>query len=313
MALYTKLTSRQRRLGGYTQLWLAPDHLLLVNSTRFAENYKRFSLADIQSIVVTELPSRIVLQVILIFAALSWFAFSFTVDFRFTKWFIEFTGAIALLTAIVDIARGPRCRCVLHTRVSAERLEPVSRLRIAKKFVAALRSRIEAVQGVLPMEELAVPDATPWEPPPPELIANPGYVPEALFGTFLVTALAIWASVLFPKVTDITGLIISLMFAEVVLVIVCLVRRRGRDGRVIIYVVVLLSILGLLFDATTVVRGAGTWYFTMVTRAASGNGTVQALSIFPSGNRSQIYAASWRAALGIIGLAAAFWERKRPS
>jgi hypothetical protein len=55
-SIYRRLTGRKRTLLGYSQLWLAPDHILLVKSTRFAENYQRFALADIQAITVTETP-----------------------------------------------------------------------------------------------------------------------------------------------------------------------------------------------------------------------------------------------------------------
>jgi hypothetical protein len=55
-SIYRRLTGRKRTLFGYSQLWLAPDHILLVKSTRFAENYQRFALADIQAITVTETP-----------------------------------------------------------------------------------------------------------------------------------------------------------------------------------------------------------------------------------------------------------------
>jgi hypothetical protein len=57
-SIYRRLTGRARTLSGYSQLWIAPDHLLLLRSTRFTEFYQRFALADIQAVVVTELPAR---------------------------------------------------------------------------------------------------------------------------------------------------------------------------------------------------------------------------------------------------------------
>ena len=58
-SIYTKLTPVKRNFFGYTRLWLAPDHVLLLINSRFAEQYKRFALADIQSIVITELPPQV--------------------------------------------------------------------------------------------------------------------------------------------------------------------------------------------------------------------------------------------------------------
>src|ERR1700722_14751245 len=102
---YTKLTPRRRTLGGYTQLWLAADHLLLLSNSRFSEQYKRFSFSDIQAIVVTRLPSQIVLQMVMILAALAWMALWFAVDSKIAKWAIEISGAFALVWPLVGIAR----------------------------------------------------------------------------------------------------------------------------------------------------------------------------------------------------------------
>ena len=63
-SIYTKLTRRHRTVLGYTQLWLAADHLLLLTSSRFAEQYQRFAFTDIQAIVVTQRPPQVVLQVV---------------------------------------------------------------------------------------------------------------------------------------------------------------------------------------------------------------------------------------------------------
>jgi hypothetical protein len=138
-SIYKKLTPTKRAFFGYTQLWLAPDHILLLSSSQLAEDYKRFAFTDIQSIVVTELPSRLVPQIIMVLAALAWSGLWFAVDIPFFKWFFVITGALALALAIRDIARGARCRCYLHTRVSRERLVPVSRMKIAAKFLATVR------------------------------------------------------------------------------------------------------------------------------------------------------------------------------
>ena len=246
-SIYTKLTPTKRGLFGYTQLWLAPDHILLLISSQLAEDYKRFAIADIQSIVVTELPSRIVAQVIMILATLSWMGLWFAVDIAFFKWTFAITGALALLWSVRDIARGPRCRCYLHTRVSKELLAPVSRTKIARNFLGTVRPMIEAAQGVLEPAQLGA-VATPvaaWQPEPPQLVSSPGYVPEILFALFLVNAGLIAFSLVFPKNAEIFGVVLNVLVTELLLVVVTLIRRKGRDARVIIYVVIVLSIIGL--------------------------------------------------------------------
>ena len=58
---YKKLT-RLKATGLFScaSLWLGPDHLLLVESRRIAEDYKRFYFNDIQTFVLRRTPfSRI--------------------------------------------------------------------------------------------------------------------------------------------------------------------------------------------------------------------------------------------------------------
>ncbi len=307
---YTKLTRRHRTIGGYTQLWLASDHILLLNNSRIAEEYKRFALSDIQSIVVTRLPPQIVLQIVMIVAALAWMALWFTVDSHFGKWTFLVTGVLALLIPVIDIARGPRCRCYLNTRVTSERLSPVSRMSIAHKVLPILRPMIEAVQGTLPANAQPIAADQPAETPP-VLVTNPGYLPELLFATFLLNALLIWASHRFPKTEELPGILINTLFAEVLLIVVALVRRAGRDARIIVYVLIGLSVAAVCFDIATILREIFGWYMGAIERAKNGDKSFTMFSLFPSGNPKIVFAYSWRAAAGALGLAAAFFERQR--
>ncbi|HVO99914.1 MAG TPA: hypothetical protein VMT15_17700 [Bryobacteraceae bacterium] len=310
-SIYTKLTGRHRSLFGFSQLWLAPDHVMLLQSSRFTEQYKRFALSDIQSIVVTELPPRAVAQAVIILAALAWMGLWFTVDSRFAKWVIEISGTLALLIAIVDIARGQRCRCVLHTRVSREPLEPVSRMRIARRFLAEIRPRIEALQGVLPptLEPFPLEPFAP-EAPPPETPSSPGYLPEIVFGLFLANALMIWALMRFPQAADLSGVLLTTMFAELLLIATAFLRRKGRDGRVIVYAVMALGILGIAYGFYEVARELVGWYMTVLEKARNNDHSITPVTIFTNPNRAQAIAVAWRAIAGVIGLGAAFYERR---
>ncbi len=310
MPRYSKLTPRHRTLGGYTQLWLASDHLLLLSNTRFSEEYKRFSFADIQSIVVTRLPSQLVLQIVMILAALAWMSLWFAVDSRFAKWAFEVTGALALLWPIVDMARGPRCRCFLRTRVTGELLAPVSRLKTADRFLALLCPVVESAQGALPEEAPVEAPETPWVPPPPAIVNTPGYLPEFLFGTFLLNALLIWLATLYPKVPELPAILMTTLFAEFVLIVVVLFRRKGRDPRVIVYVILSLAILGVAFDTVTIGGEVVGWYTKMLDKAKAGDKSITPLTFLPAGGMRITVACAWRAIAGVVGLAAAFFERR---
>jgi hypothetical protein len=309
--IYTKLTPAKRRLFGYSQLWLAPDHILLLSNSRFAEDYKRFAFSDIQSIVITDLPARVVPQVIMIVAALAWMCLWFTVSSAFAHWSFIVTGTLALLWPIVDISRGPRCRCYLHTRVSKELLAPVSRMKTAENFLAVVRPMIEAVQGVLSAEPPAAIETTSWEAPPPEIVSSPGYVPELLFGLFLINAILIWASIHFPKIPEIPSALLTSLAAEVMLIVVALVRRPGRDARVVIYVVIVLAIIGIGFDVMPISRGVLAWYLDVLEKTKHGDKSTTFVTLFQSGDRGTVIAYAWRAVAGTFGLAAAFYGRRK--
>jgi len=55
---YVRLPGRRSGLLRRETLWLGSDHLLLVRSTRFNEDYRRFYLADIEALVVQHRPAR---------------------------------------------------------------------------------------------------------------------------------------------------------------------------------------------------------------------------------------------------------------
>jgi len=310
MSPYTRLTPRHRTFGGYTQLWLASDHLLLLSNNRLSEQYKRFSFSDIQAIVVTRLPSQLALQIVMILAALAWMSLWFFVDSKFARWAIEISGALALLWPIADIARGPRCRCFLRTRVSAEELAPVHRMKTADKFLALLRPAIEAAQGELPAEALVAVE-TPVEAPPPEIRSAPGYLPEFLFGTFLLNALLLWASSRFPDIPELPSILLTTLFAEFMLIVVALFRRKGSDPRVVIYVIVALALVGVGFDIVTFGGEIVRWYMTVLEKAKNGEKTITPLSFVPKGGVRLTVAYAWRTVAGAVGLAAALYERLR--
>src|SRR5581483_9866230 len=178
---YTRLTGRKRSLLGYTQLWLGPDHVLQVRSTRFAERYQRFSLGDIQAIVVTELPPQLAFHFLALAAVLACVGGFFLSPWIFSKFVFGPMAAIALAILIGNIALGPRCRCELHTAVSHEALAPVRRLRSARTFLNKIVPAIEAVQGTLAADRAAQIElpATVAEKPP-EVPDSPSYLPETL-------------------------------------------------------------------------------------------------------------------------------------
>ena len=309
---YQRLTGRKRALVGYSQLWLAPDHLLLVRSTRFTEKYQRFSLADIQAIVITGLPTKMPFQVISFAALIIGIAAYLTSTLFFAKVIIGLGTILTAAAIVVNFSLGPRCRCHLQTAVSREVLPPVDRLRSARRFLARIRPAIEAVQGTLTPELAAgFGAATPAAEKPPEIVDSPGYLPEVLFSLFLVDAAIIAASVRFPK-TQLASILFTTLFGELVLLIVALLRRAGRDPRRAVYAIMVPAIFMIVWDGYHIGGTFVGWLNGIAESARRGDAVPPSFENWnPFTQSSAMFAATWRIVAGVAGLAAAWTERRR--
>ncbi len=148
---YRRLPGSFRGFFRRNTLWLGEDHVLLVDSSRFSETYKRFYLPDIQAIIIRKTP-RFVIPYYWYFIALGAMVFVATgMSQPHTRTFwpgIIMVSAVAVYGYVICIFQS--CRCHLITRVSRVELKALYRLRSARKFVDMLGARIAGVQGNLP-------------------------------------------------------------------------------------------------------------------------------------------------------------------
>lgn len=176
---YMKLTRRNRRLTGSSQIWIADDgtHLLLVRTTWYVQTYSRFRLRDIQALIVhaheLSLPAHIgALMMTLVLMALS----IQSVTSGFAKGFFGILFGAVLSGLIVNLGRGRRASVTLVTSATRMVLPAITRLKRAEEFVAQLTPRIQAAQADLPIlapehrehviQPASTPPALPPEPPP---------------------------------------------------------------------------------------------------------------------------------------------------
>jgi hypothetical protein len=307
-ANYRRLTPKKRSIGGHTQLWMGTDHLLLVNSSRFTEKYQRFSLADIQAIVVSDGPDRTVLQALAVLASIGWAAGALAVDFTFGKWFFAVTGLLFLALAILDIARGRRCRCFLHTAVSRKPLLPVSRQRIARRFLAAIVPAIEGVQGALSAEQLAeiVASADPSNAAPPPEVTRPKWgAAQLLFALFVFDAALFWIAFRWPPLGA-AVILPTAVFGELLLAVMALIQGRSHPLRVS-YALIALTIACVVVDIVTTGRLA---WADLMSRALQGGGPPVLTSLLAPTRAAAVFASTWRAAASLIGLTADYFERR---
>jgi hypothetical protein len=251
--------------------------------------------------------------------ALLWLFCYVLVTWTFAKGFFIVTGAIGLAAVIADVARGPRCRCFLHTAVSRELLSPVGRMRTARDFLAKLLPTIEAVQGAIAAEHILTLDdqtsahaQTGEGDQPPELVTQPGYLPEVVFGVFLVNAVLILVSVLIHRnAQQVASVLLTTLPSELLLVIITLFRRGSRDLRRYIYLLMAFAILPISWDLILFMRN----FVQMFTDAvdAGQHGRAAVIPEIAFDRQHGLIAAGWRAAAGIIGIVTAYFERPRSS
>jgi len=155
---YRKLTRKKRTLLGSTQLWLGDDHVLMVRSTHFQEEYRRFQLSDIQAVVAVESSPRMAMQILLPISAALAFLGMFGANDILSRTILALLGVTLLGIAAYDLVRGQRCRCRLLTEVSSETIDPVTLTSDYRRLLAVLGPALEVAQGVLPIDEQQLAD-----------------------------------------------------------------------------------------------------------------------------------------------------------
>jgi hypothetical protein len=156
---YQRLPGRGPRvdgslLTGFSRLWLAGDHLLLVERTGYTESYKRFYFRDIQAVMIRKTANAAMTSSILGIFALVFILWALAVDNlpgRVTLWII---GGIFAFFTLISLWRGPSCVVHIKTSVQTEQLPPWNRLRAARRGMERIRPRLLEAQGAYFPEEL---------------------------------------------------------------------------------------------------------------------------------------------------------------
>ena len=163
---YRKLPGARRGLVRRSSVWAGSDHLLLANSVRFREDYKRFYFRDIQAIAVADAP-RAEISTRAVAIGFAWLAAYLALRSRLPHGDAVFWLAFAALTgAWLSIATLGSCRCRLYTAVSRDELPSVNRRWIARRFLAEVEPLIEKAQGRLEGDWAAAAEAAQAGPEP---------------------------------------------------------------------------------------------------------------------------------------------------
>ncbi len=157
---YQRLPGRGlRRKGAITltrtssRLWVGADHLLCIDSTGYAEDYRRFYFNDIQAITLRSTARGRNWDMALGLLALG-FALAGVPAGVVGRGIFWSVAGLFFLCFLINWLRGPTCECNLQTAVQREQLPSLDRLRVARKALPRLRSLVEQAQGGLTGDEV---------------------------------------------------------------------------------------------------------------------------------------------------------------
>ena len=154
MATYKKLSRYYRGMSGYSRLWLAEDHVLLVTSSGYKEEYRRFFFADIQALIVRITRWGKGLNWTFGASALVFGMLGFTAAAEGAL-FLWIVAAACAMAVGINTALGPTCSVYIQTAIARHPLEPLRRFSQAKKVIARVSPLIQSAQGTLSPEQLA--------------------------------------------------------------------------------------------------------------------------------------------------------------
>ncbi len=195
---YQRLPGKKRRFFGYERLWLGPDHLLLLRSHNYYEDYKRFYFKDIQALLLRKTSEGRIFNLIcgiLIGLCLLPTA-SLDKEIALIFWVM---AAFFFLLLVINVLFGPTCACHLKTAVQTEKLAALGRLRKARKVINRLSPLIHAAQAGLNPPGSGGPagDSSRRLPPPQPAALSQKTVKVTihmlLFGLLLVLGLFWWS------------------------------------------------------------------------------------------------------------------------
>ena len=146
VAIYRSADNRRWLRLTRSNIWLAPDHLLLISNRLFRENYARIYWSDIETMVVYSLPhprgSMLAIEILCLLAAA---VCGLLVNAR---WGITF-AVLFLLPYLIWRFTRPYYACQITTKLSTYRFPLLPTLAGSKRIVADLKTRTELAQSSL--------------------------------------------------------------------------------------------------------------------------------------------------------------------
>jgi len=261
-----------RDLFGLSSLWLGDGHLVYVKGKGFllpfAEEYKRFRLSEIEAVTVAR-TSRIGFILLYLFGlllaglivALIFLLADTMRPITVVALSIGFTiGLVSLALLLRHLILGPTCVCDIQTRLSRERIRPLSR------YHRTLET-LQRIDGLVRESQAKVPVGGEQKQPSGgakreggrrlEFFQIPSVVP-VTYGIFVILGLAGLTSLLLESVV-LSGIVLFLILAAslaVTLALIAVVRQPTPES--------LRTVLWLLLGCHFLAMGVGVVYYLVV-------------------------------------------------
>jgi hypothetical protein len=225
---YRKLPGVRHGILTSASLWLGSDHILHVKNTRFAEEYRRYYLNDIQAIYLEKRarflpPPAAVITLILGLIALLILSIMRHPLAVSIGWICLL--AVSMFAAWLCIFRS--CVCSIQTALGTDRLSCLHRVDGAYAALDQITNQLLEVQG--PAQPFR--QETPAEIPLPLEPAVPRQSKEQIFGwlalPFVLISSAIVMTLPVPIPDRSFGFALAAMSATVVLAVLALIAGRG--------------------------------------------------------------------------------------
>lgn len=157
---YRPLPSNQLGVLARHRLYDGGDHVLMVSTTGYHEDYRRFFYSDIQALVWRKTHGGTLASFLTAVPLIASFALLTQPDSVVPFALIATPFAIAL---VLQWIAGPTCAFEIITALQAHRLPAVRRLKTARKLMARITPKIMEVQAIQTPESPA--SATSGNPP----------------------------------------------------------------------------------------------------------------------------------------------------
>lgn len=169
---YTRLTRRSASVASYKSLWLAADHLLIVNSNGYTEEYQRLQFRDIKGLFLIGSDRRLYWGLPWgVIAAFSGVALANAMSNDEIPVFSGLFLGLSLIALVWNHLLGAGCRTFVVTGVQTAPLPSIVRRRKARKIFARLQPLIAAAQA-----DMAA-SAPPASPPALDPVSSPSPLP----------------------------------------------------------------------------------------------------------------------------------------